>query len=289
MREVASSLLLSMIVLPIILTGASPIRAEVPIYVPANLPVTGTVCLPSYLAVGLKAKLYVDNKFVDEGKSDDVGCYRVTIKPLQPGSHKLFAEIYKGDTLVAEISAEVIAIEGMVKVEPRSITMRRGESKKVTLSLENRSPINMSHIELLIESPFSIFGEHMTRVRNFAIKGLIGNLLVNETKKIRLELAVPSNFRPGTYKLKLNMTYEVGGARYSAPLEIPITVLSERAPEETQETIQISHPVTSSETSRGRSTDWIFLIAIISIIVVVILWLKRRSDLIGGYRQGEGK
>lgn len=284
MRKVVIPILLLLIVFSSISTGASPIRTEVPIYVPANLPVTGTVCLPSYMAVGLRAKLYVDDEFVDEGRSDEVGCYRITIKPLPPGKHELYSKIYKGETLVAEISIEVIAIEGMVEVKPKSITIKRGETGKVTLFLENRSPINMSHVGLQIDSPFPVFGEHMTRVRNFVIRGSLGNLLMNETKEIRLELAIPSEFKPGTYQLKLNMTYEVGGAIYSAPLSVSVIISSEKVPVTEAQGITPAPSHTSSEISTTEFPTWMFLIiAFLGIIAVSsVLWLTSRPDRIDG-------
>lgn len=288
-KEVATIPLIMLLALSLTSLGAVPIRANVPIYVPANLPVTGTVCLPSALAAGLKAKLYVDNAFVDEGAADEIGCYKVTIKPLTPGRHELYAEIYKGGIKVAEISAEVIAIKGMITVRPDPLaTLKRGETREVSLFIENRSPVNMSNVRVEIEAPFPIYAERMTRVRNFAVRGSIGDLQVNGTKEIRMELAVPSNFRPGTYTLKINMTYEVGESTYSAPLSVSVIVSQEGGGTMTtrQQVTQATFTTTSSVEStttpeiRAESTPaWLFLLmAFVGALVVgLVLWMVTRS------------
>ncbi|MDK2372851.1 MAG: hypothetical protein QI197_05680 [Candidatus Korarchaeota archaeon] len=270
---------------------AAPIKARVPIYVPANLPVTGTVCLPSALAAGLKAKLYVDNAFVEEGSADEVGCYKVTIGPLTLGRHELYAEIYKGSIKVAEISAEVIAIEGMITVRPDPLaTLKRGETKEVSLFIENRSPVNMSNVRIEMEAPFPIYAEHMTRVRNFVVRGSIGDLRVNETKEIRMELAIPSNFRLGTHTLRINMTYVVGESTYSAPLEVSVVIAREgteipQAQQTTSQTISAAPTVTqvkstTSPESRVQEPTpaWLFLlIAFVGALVVgLVLWMVTR-------------
>ncbi len=287
--EVAIIPLLVILTISLAPSEAAPIKARVPIYVPANLPVTGTVCLPSALAAGLKAKLYVDNTFVDEGAADEIGCYKVTIKPLTPGKHELYAEIYKGGIKVAEISAEVIAIEGMITVRPNPLaTLKRGETKEVSLFIENRSPVNMSNVKVEIEAPFPIYAERMTRVRNFMVRGPIGDLEVNETKEIRMELAVPSNFRPGTYTLRINMTYVVGESTYSAPLDVSVIVSQEVGAPTTKTTSKATiTPITTSHTEsstvhedRGESTPaWLFLlIAFIGALVIgLVLWMVTRS------------
>ncbi|GEM_PF-1489011 len=291
---VAAISLIVLLTISLASLDAAPIKARVPIYVPANLPVTGTVCLPSALAAGLKAKLYVDDAFVDEGSADEVGCYKVTIKPLTPGRHELYAEIYKGSIKIAEISAEVIAIEGMITVRPDPLaTLRRGETKKVSLFIENKSPVNMSNVRVEIEAPFPIYAERMTRVRNFVVRGSIGDLRVNETREIRMELAIPSNFRPGTYTLKINMTYVVGESTYSAPLGVSVIVSQEGAevPRTQQATSQTTSPA-STVTFQDRSTTspefevqeeptpaWLFLlIAFVGALVVgLVLWMVTRS------------
>ncbi len=293
--EVAAIPLIMLLAISLAPSEAIPIKARVPIYVPANLPVTGTVCLPSALAAGLKAKLYVDNVFVDEGAADEVGCYKVTIKPLTPGKHELYAEIYKGGIKVAEISAEVIAIKGMITVRPDPLaTLKRGETKRVSLFIENRSPVNMSNVRIEIEAPFPIYAERMTRVRNFVVRGSIGDLRVNETKEIRMELAIPSNFRPGTYTLRINMTYVVGESTYSAPLGVSVIVSQEgvEAPRTQQTTPQATSAaptVTSqvesttlpeSEVQEEQMPAWLFLlIAFIGALVVgLVLWMVTRSS-----------
>ncbi len=289
--EAAMALLMLVMVLPTSALLAAPIRAAVPIYVPANLPVTGTVCLPSALAAGLRAKLYVDNAFMDEGSANETGCYKVTIKPLTPGKHDLYAEIYKGSIKVAEISAEVIAIEGMIVLRPDPLaTVERGETKGVSLFIENRSPVNMSNVRLEIEAPFPIYGERMTRVRNFVIRGSLGDLRVNETREIRLELAVPSGFRPGTYPIRVNMTYVVGESAYSAPMRVSVVVTGS-----TGSSIQNPHPTTpatsTGEVRRevrtkaviGEETGvpvWAFLAMLIVGLVAVayVLWMVSRRQ-----------
>ncbi len=291
-KEVAIAPLIVLLAISLSSSEAIPIRARVPIYVPANLPVTGTVCLPSALAAGLKAKLYVDNAFVDEGTADEVGCYKVTIKPLTPGRHELYAEIYKGSVKIAEISAEVIAIKGMITVRPDPLaTLKRGETREVSLFIENRSPVNMSNVRVEIEAPFPIYAERMTRVRNFAVRGTIGDLEVNGTKEVRMELAIPSNFRPGTYTIKVNMTYEVGESTYSAPLSVSVVISQEKegvsTPTTPQRTTQATstpttsniESITESETQVESAPAWLFLlIAIVGALVVgLVLWMVTRS------------
>jgi len=224
------SVLIALLLIPVITLAAFPIRTQVPIYIPANLPVTGVACLPSPLASGLKAKLYVDNSFVEEGSANETGCYIVTIPPLTPGKHLLYAEIFKGNEKVAEITAEIIAITGMIVAKPDPLAvMKRGEKREVMLYIENRSPINLSDVKLDIEAPVPIFGYHMMRVRNFVISGKIGDLLVNSTKEVKVILAVPSTMRPGTYQVKLNLTYEIADSSYTVPLKLRLEVLEEVA------------------------------------------------------------
>ncbi len=272
--------LIALLVVPLMAAGGAPIKASVPIYVPANLPVSGAVCIPSSLAIGLKARLYVDKTFVEEGEINESGCYRVTIKPLKPGKHDLHAEIYKGGLKVAEIEAEVIAIKGMILVKPDPLaTLKRGERKEVSLYLENRSPINMSRVKVEIEAPFSIFAYHMTRVRNFAVAGYIGNLLVNESKEIRLIFAVPREFSPGRYNINVNVTYKVAGSEYSVPLKTSLIV--------SNETIQLK--VTPKEVQTNESegiargnmaSPWlVILLAIVGFIVVAaVMYLVSKSS-----------
>ncbi len=227
MRTVYTFLLLSILTLPLLMTLCVPVKVEVPIYVPADFPVSGTVCLTSQMASNLRAKLYVDGSFFQEGVADEMGCYRVTINPLTPGSHLLHAEIFRGDEKVAEIEARVIAIRGMLLVKPQPLTeIRRGERKEVTMVIENRAPLNLSNVVLEIEAPFSIFGERMMRVRDFAIYGKIGELPMNGSKSVKLILAVPREFRPGSYDLKVNMTYEVASSKYSVLLKTNVVVLN---------------------------------------------------------------
>ncbi|MCD6349105.1 MAG: hypothetical protein J7L91_05695 [Candidatus Korarchaeota archaeon] len=293
MRIRLEVLALMMLLLPLVLTSGIPIKAQVPIYVPANLPVTGTVCLPSTLAAGLKAKLYVDGMFADEGAADEIGCYKVTIKPLPSGRHNLYAEVYEGSIKIAEITAEVIAIKGMIVAKPDPLAIfKRGEEKEVTLYLENRSPVNLSNVRVEIDAPFSIFAHHMMRVRDFVVSGSLGDLLVNETKELKLILAVPKNFRPGDYKLKINLTYEVASSSYTIPLEVGLVVSEEVVSPSTQ-TGSIS---TSSTEAHESSTSveigsvgmgtvpretvpaWIFILLLIlsAVVVAVVLFLVSR-------------
>ncbi len=289
--EAAAASLIMLLAISLAPMEAAPIKARVPIYVPANLPVTGTACLPSALAAGLKAKLYVDNAFVEEGSADEVGCYKVTIEPLTPGRHELYAEIYKGSIKVAEISAEVISIEGMITVRPDPLaTLRRGETKEVSLFIENRSPVNMSNVRIEMEAPFPIYAEHMTRMRNFVVRGSIGDLRVNQTKEIGVELAIPSNFRPGTYALRINMTYVAGESTYSVPLEVSVIVTQEgaevpQAQQTTSQTISAAPTVTQVKSTTSPESGvqeptlaWLFLlIAFVGALVVgLVLWMVTR-------------
>ncbi len=275
-------ILLALLILPLVMARGVPIRTNVPIYVPANLPVIGTVCIPSPLAIGLKAKLYVDKSFVEEGEVNKSGCYKVTIKPLGPGKHHLHAEIYKGDLKVADIEAEVIAIKGMITAKPNPlVTLKRGERKEVSLYLENRSPINMSDVRVEIEAPFSIFAYHMMRIRNFAVAGSIGDILVNETKEIRLILAAPKEFEPGTYDLRINVTYKVAGSEYSVPLRTSLIISNETTQgKETSGELHTSKSITSTLVRKSYIPSWlVILLAIVSIIVVVaVIYLVSKSS-----------
>ncbi|MEM0017575.1 MAG: hypothetical protein QXU23_00570 [Candidatus Korarchaeum sp.] len=227
MRTARTIFLLTLLALPTVSLSSLPIKVDVPIYVPADFPVSGTVCLTSQIASNLRAKLYVDGSFFQEGVADETGCYRVTINPLTPGAHLLHAEIFRGDEKVAEVEAKVIAIRGMLLVRPQPLTeIRRGERKEATLFIENRAPLNLSNVALEIEAPFPIFGERMMRVRNFAVYGKVGDLLMNGSKSVKLILAVPTEFKPGNYDLRINMTYEVASSRYSVLLKTNVIVLN---------------------------------------------------------------
>lgn len=247
----------------------APVKVDVPIYVPADLPVSGTICLTSTIATDLKAKLYVDGKFFQEGTADEMGCYRVTINPLTPGSHLLHAEVFRGDEKVAEIEARVIAIKGMLLVGPQPLTqVRRGERKNATLIIENRAPLNLSNVALEIEAPFPIFAEGMMRVRNFAVRGRIGDLLTNGSKSVRLILAVPREFRPGSYDIKVNMTYEVASSKYSVLLKTSVVVLNE-----TYTPPEIS---TRAEVERATLNTIVLLLAVIAVLMILSLIMFRR-------------
>ncbi len=278
--KINAVILIILLIAPLMVAEGSPIKASVPIYVPANLPVSGTVCIPSSLAIGLKARLYVDKTFVEEGEINESGCYKVIIKPLKPGKHDLHAEIYKGSLKVAEIEAEVIAIRGMILVKPDPLaTLKRGERKVVSLYLENRSPINMSRVKVEIEAPFSIFAYHMTRVRNFAVAGYVGDLLVNESKEIKLIFAVPRELSPGRYNINVNVAYKVAGSEYSVPLKTSLIV--------SNETIQPKVAPKEVQTSESEGvvrenivSPWLIaLLAIIGFIVVAaIIYLVSKSS-----------
>ncbi len=276
--KINAAILLSLLVIPLTIVGGVPIKTNVPIYVPANLPVSGTVCIPSQLAIGLKAKLYVDKAFVEEGEVNESGCYKVTIKPLSPGKHNLHAEIYKGGLKVADIEAEVIAIKGMIIVRPNPLTvMKRGEKKEVSLYLENKSPINMSNVRAKIEAPFPIFAYHMMRARNFVVSGSLGDILVNETKEVRLILAVPKEFRPGSYNLKINLTYRVAGSEYSVPLETSIIVSNESVQRE-EASKELSESIALMRKSYVPSWLIVLLVMISIFVVAAVVYLVSRSQ-----------
>jgi hypothetical protein len=273
MKMRPSVAVLLLILFPILQPLAAPIKIDVPIYVPAELPVSGSVCLTSPIARNLTAKLYVDGSFFQEGVADEMGCYKVTIRPLSPGAHKLHAEIFKDGDKVAEIEANVIAIRGMIIVKPQPLAeIMRGETKNVTLTIENRAPLNLSNVALEIEAPFSIFGERMMRVREFAIYGKIGDLPMNGSKDLKLILAVPVNFRPGSYDLKINMTYEIASSKYSILLKDNVVVLNETYVKPTQPPF-----------SAGNVLSQIAL-PIIAVIVVIVA-----AILLYIWRRGRGK
>lgn len=227
MRIAYATLLLGLLAAPLSAATCVPVRVDVPIYVPADFPVSGTVCLTSQIASNLRAKLYVDGSFFQEGTADEMGCYRVTINPLTPGAHLLRAEIFRGDEKVAEVEAKVIAIRGMLLVKPQPLAeVMRGERKEATLIIENRAPLNLSNVALEIEAPFPIFAERMMRVRDFAVYGRVGDLPMNGSKGVKLILAVPRESRPGSHDIKVNMTYEVASSKYSVLLKVNVIVLN---------------------------------------------------------------
>ncbi|MCS7103223.1 MAG: hypothetical protein NZ992_05005 [Candidatus Korarchaeum sp.] len=266
MRILQGLIILSLLTLPIAQLSCVPIKIDVPIYVPAGFPVSGTVCLTSQIASNLKAKLYVDGSFFQEGVADEMGCYKVTINPLTPGSHLLHAEIFRGGEKVAEIEAKVIAIKGMLLVGPQPLTeIRRGERKEAILTIENKAPLNLSNVALEIEAPFSIFAERMMRVRDFAVYGRIGDLPMNGSKSVKLVLAVPREFRPGNYDLKINMSYEIASSKYSVLLKNNVIVLNETY-------------TAAAETERAVLRFLEVLIAVITILIAAILlyvWRRR--------------
>ncbi len=261
-----------LLLIPILQPLAAPIKIDVPIYVPAELPVSGIVCLTSPIARNLTAKLYVDGSFFQEGVADEMGCYKVMIKPLSPGAHKLHAEIFKDGDKVAEIEANVIAIRGMIIVKPQPLTeIMRGETKNVTLTIENRAPLNLSNVAIEIEAPFSIFGERMMRVRNFVIYGKIGDLPMNGSKDLKLILAVPVYFRPGSHDLKINMTYEVASSRYSILLKNSVVVLNETYVKPTPP------PSGIEDVLRQTAIPIIAIIVIIVAAILLYIWMKGRG------------
>ena len=261
----------TLITLPILQPLSAPIKIDVPIYVPAELPVSGIVCLTSPIARNLTAKLYVDGSFFQEGVADEMGCYKVMIKPLTPGAHKLHAEIFKDGDKVAEVEANVIAIKGMIVVKPQPLTeIMRGETKNVTLTLENRAPLNLSNVAIEIEAPFPIFGERMMRVRNFVIYGKIGDLPMNGSKDLKLTLAVPVDFRPGSHDLKINMTYEVASSRYSILLKDSVVVLNETY-------VKPTPPSVIEDVLRQAAIPIIAIIVIIVAAILLYTWMKGRG------------
>ena len=103
-----------------------------------------------------------------------------------------------------------------------------------------------------------------------------------------MELAVPSNFRLGTYTLKINMTYEVGESTYSAPLSVSVIVSQEGGgtmttrQQATQATFTTTSSVESTTTPEIRAEPmpaWLFLLmAFVGALVVgLVLWMVTRS------------
>ncbi len=268
---------------------ASPIKANVPIFVPADVPVSGWVCLPNEMAAGLKAKLYVDGDYLTEGEANETGCYRVTLPPLSPGKHDLFTEIYKGPLEVATISAEVTAIPNMIYVGPNPLTeIPLGSRVNATLILMNKSPIDLEDVIVEIESPVPAFGVGMTR-RDNVLKGSFGNVPVNSTLKIPLTLAVPRTFSLRTGELNIKIIYKIGDFTYEIKKVVTFTV-TKGGTAQIEAKLTTSQPTTStSQTVRpdlGSKPSLelpliILLIALIAMMLGFIALMRRKGKIEG--------
>lgn len=273
MRSARALVLAMLLAFPVLAASCTPVKIDVPIYVPADFPVSGTVCLTSQMASNLKARLYVDGSFFQEGTADEMGCYRILIRPLTAGSHVLYAEIFRGDEKVAEIEAKVIAIKGMLLVKPQPLTeIRRGERKEAIMVIENRAPLNLTNVFLEVEAPFPIFGERMIRVRDFVIYGRIGDLPMNGSKSLKLILAVPREFRPGSHDLKVNLTYEVASQKYSVLLRTNVIVLNETYSVET-----LTSAFESERAMLNLLNALLALIAISVLVGVILAWRRAKG------------
>ena len=147
----------------------------------------------------------------------------MTIKPLSPGRHELRAEVFASDVKVVEITAEVIAIEGMLLLRPDPLgEVELGTESEVRFYLENRSPVNLTDVWVEVEAPFPIYGHGMSRVtvrpNQFVIRGRIGDVAANSSKQIVLLVKVSKRFKPGEYWLNFDVRYRVGESVYEVPL-----------------------------------------------------------------------
>ncbi len=270
--------------------SASPIKVNVPIFVPADVPVSGWVCLPNEMAAGLKAKLYVDGEYITEGEANETGCYRVTIPPLTPGKHDLFTEIYKGPLEVATISAEVTAIPNMIYVGPNPLAeVPLGSRVNATLVLMNKSPIDLEDVIVEIESPVPTFGVGMTR-RDNVLKGSFGDVPVNNTLKIPLTLAVPKTFSLRTGELHIKIIYKMVDFTYEIKKVVTFTVAKGRAKQAEVKPTTSQHTTSASQTVRPDlggskpSSGLPAIILLIALVVVVLgfIALMRRKGKIEG-------
>ncbi len=270
---------------------ASPIEVNVPIFVPADIPVSGWVCLPNEIASGLKAKLYVDGEFVEEGDANQTGCYRVTLPPLPPGKHNLFAEIYKGPVKVTTISVEVTALPNMIYIGPDPLAeMTAGERINTTLIIKNRSPVNLQDIVLEITSPVPMFGQRMTR-RDNVLRGKLGDLPSNGTLNVPLTIAVPKTFYLKTGTVNVKIYYRIGDFTYGVEKEVTFKVKpsptkatqitrAARTTSSTEASTTTQAKVrTTPEISQGSENLWLIIpiITILLILIAAFVLLMRRK------------